>query len=83
MKKLSFKPPNIDLERVLNMMIDNKTVVVKSSVSAELCKYKEFRFLREKKHIHVGDDRRNNESIMFIPYVKIKKNGDKFIFEGL
>ena len=38
MKKLSFKPPNIDLERVLNMMIDNKTVVVKSSVSAELCK---------------------------------------------
>jgi len=75
----SFYPKNKKIESLFDRLAKNRVAEIDSRTAREVSKFKEMRYLREKKLLRIGKDHRNNLSIIWIK-TPLKKKGNGFFF---
>lgn len=79
-------PKDKEIENILErIMHDNGTTKVKTNIAQQFGRYDKIKFIRSKQFptIYIAEDHKKNESIIKLEGLKLRKEKNKFFFDGL
>jgi len=73
-----FCPRDPKMRSVLERLERERIAITSNEAAKQLARYKQIREMRELKQISIGNDRRNNESIIYVKK-PIRRKGNGFL----